>query len=86
MKDIENTVKNRKAELKNSVEVLERIAAEGAVSDSDLRLLIDKIEIGEKDGKLDITVIFNGKFRQHIDLYNNGELDESYTESWYMEL
>ena len=86
MKDIESTVKNRKAELKSSVEVLERIAAEGAISDSDLRLLIDKIEIGEKDGKLDITVIFNGKFRQHIDLYNNGELDESYMESWYMAL
>ena len=47
---------------------------------------IDRIEISEKDGKLDITVIFNGKFRQHIDLYNNGELDESYMESWYMAL
>ena len=86
MKDIESTVKNRKSELKNSTEVLERIAAEGAISDADLRLLIDKIVVGEKDGKLDITVIFNGKFRQHIDIYNNGELDESYMEGWYMAL
>ena len=86
MKNIENTVKNRKSELKNSIEVLERIATEGAISDADLRLLIEKIEIGEKDGKLDVTVIFNGKFRQHIDFYNEGTLDEQYMESWYMAL
>lgn len=32
---------------------------------SDLRMLIDKIEISEKDGKLVINITLNGKFKEH---------------------
>ncbi len=38
---------------------------EGTISDSDLRMLIDKIEISEKDGKLDINITLNGRFKEH---------------------
>ncbi len=86
MKNLELTVKNRKAELKSSIEVLEQIAEQGEISDSDLRLLVDRIEISEKDDKVDVQIILNGKFRQHIDFYNEGTLDEQYMESWYMAL
>ena len=83
LKNIESTVNARKKEIKSSIEALEQIAKDGTISDSDLRLLVEKIEISEKDGKLNITVILNGNFRQHIDLYKDGKLNERYMESWY---
>ena len=46
--------------------IFDKIIADGAVSDSDLRMLIDKIQISEKNGKLDIHIVLNGKFREHI--------------------
>ncbi len=86
MKDIERTVKSRKADILSSIEVFDRIAAEGKISDTDLRLLIEKIIIAEdKNGKLDIEVRINGNFRRHIDIYQNGELTERYMELWWMD-
>lgn len=65
LEDMDNTIKKRKAEMSNSLEVFNRIIDEGTISDSDLRMLIDKIEISEQDGKLDINIILNGKFKEH---------------------
>lgn len=42
-----------------------RFIDEGTISDSDLRMLIDRIIISEKDGKLDINIILNVKFKEH---------------------
>ena len=65
LEDMDNTIKKRKSEISNSIEIFNKIIEEGAISDSDLRMLIDKIIISEKDGKLDISIIFNGKFKEH---------------------
>lgn len=62
---MDNTIKKRKAEISSSIEIFNKIIDEGTISDSDLRMLIDKIEISEKDGKLDISITLNGKFREH---------------------
>lgn len=56
MKDIENTVKERKKQMKKSVELLDGIIADGAISDTHLRMLVDEIVIYEKNGKLDIQI------------------------------
>lgn len=58
---MDDTIKKRKAEISNSVEIFNKIIDEGTISDSDLRMLIDKIEISEKGDKLDIKIILNGK-------------------------
>jgi DNA invertase Pin-like site-specific DNA recombinase len=71
LNNIDDIIKKRKAEIKSSVEVIDKIIEEDAISDSDLRLLIDNIEISERNGKLDIRVTMNGKFTNHIDTYNN---------------
>lgn len=42
-----------------------RFIDEGTISDSDLRMLINRIIISEKDGKLDINIILNVKFKEH---------------------
>lgn len=69
--------KKRKAEMKNSVEIIEEIIKEGAISDTNLRLLVDKIIITEKNQKLKIKINLNAKFQRHKDCYDdNGNLTE----------
>ena len=64
IQDYNSTIKKRKAEMKDSVEIIEEIIKEGAISDANLRLLVDKIIIFEKGKKLKIkdvaTQIQNG--------------------------
>ncbi len=65
LEDMDATIKKRKAEISNSIEIFNKIIDEGEISDSDLRMLVDKIEIYEQNGKLDINIILNGKFKEH---------------------
>ena len=72
-------------ELESSLEVLKRIANENRISDADLRLLIESIRISERDGKLNVEIMLNGNFRRHVDIYRDGELDDSFMEMWIMQ-
>ncbi len=84
MKDIENTVKERKKQMKKSVELLDGIIADGAISDTHLRMLVDETVIHEKNGKLDIQITLNGEFRTHIDYYDeSGDITDRHAEIWY---
>lgn len=84
MKDIENTVKERKKQMKKSVELLDGIIADGAISDTHLRMLVDEVVIHEKNGKLDIQITLNGEFRTHIDYYDeSGDITDRHAEIWY---
>ena len=78
IKSIQNynsTIKKRKAEMKDSVEIIEEIIKEGAISDANLRLLVDKIIITEKNQKLKIKIKLNAKFQRHKNCYDeNGNL------------
>lgn len=70
LEDMDNTIKKRKAEISSNIEIFNKIIDDGTISDSDLRMLIDKIEISETDGKLDISITLNGKFKEHRLNYN----------------
>ena len=84
MKDIETTVKERKTQMEKSVELLDGIIADGAISDTHLRMLVDEIVIYEKNGKLDIQITLNGEFRTHIDYYDeSGDITDRHAEIWY---
>ncbi len=77
IQDYNSTIKKRKAEMKDSVEIIEEIIKEGAISDANLRLLVDKIIIFEKGKKLKIKIKLNAKFQRHKDCYDeNGNLTE----------
>lgn len=65
LEDMDATIQKRKGEISSSIEIFNKIIDEGTISDSDLRMLIDKIEISENDNKLDIKITLNGKFREH---------------------
>lgn len=71
IQDYNSTIKKRKAEMKDSVEIIEEIIREGAISDANLRLLVNKIIIFKKDKKLSIKIKLNAKFQRHKDCYND---------------
>ncbi len=73
LEDMDATINKRKAEISSSIEIFNKIVDECIISDSDLRMLIDKIEISKKDNKLDIKITLNGKFKEHSLNYNELE-------------
>ena len=63
--------------MKSSIDILGEIVKEGAISDSNLRLLIDDIVISECGGKLSINIHLKAAFRSHLDIYDeNGQLTD----------
>ncbi len=71
IQDYNSTIKKRKAEMKDSVQIIEEIIKEGAISDANLRLLVDKIIITEKNKKLKIKIKLNAKFQRHKNCYDD---------------
>lgn len=46
-------------------------------------MLVDKITVSEKNGRLSVKIELNGNFRMHLDTYNeNGEITEKDSEIW----
>ena len=77
IQDYDATIRKRKAEMKSSIDILGEIVKEGAISDSNLRLLIDDIVISECGGKLSINLHLKAAFRSHLDIYDeNGQLTD----------
>ena len=82
--DIETTIKKRKKQMQSSLELIDNIVAEGAISDTHLRMLIDIITVTEKNGELKISITLNGDFRAHFDTYDKfGQIIERYAEIWW---
>ena len=64
------TIRKRKAEMKSSIDILGEIIKDGAISDTNLRMLVDNIVIHEQDGKLSINIDLKAAFCSHLDLYD----------------
>lgn len=69
--DIAKTVKKRKNDLQSSLELMNRIIEEGAISNTHLRMLIDQIIIYDEGGTLRIKITLNGDFTNHSDVYDD---------------
>ena len=67
IKNFEETIRKRKAEIKSGIDMLDEIISEGAISNTHLRMLIKEILIAEVDGKLRIKIQMKAKFSSHID-------------------
>ena len=82
-RNIDATVKKRKKDLKNSMEMLDGIITDGALNDAHLRMLVNQITVSEKNGRLSVKIELNGNFRMHLDTYNeSGEITERDSEIW----
>ena len=77
IRNYEETIRQRKAELKSGIEMMDEIIAERKISDAHLRMLVEKIIIRERDNRLQVEICLKADFRQHIDFYDeNGNLSE----------
>lgn len=79
--NMDATVQKKKAEMKHSIDLLDDIIASGGITNAHLRMLVDKILVGEADGKLEVEICLKAAFMQHYDVYNEFmERIESYEE------
>ena len=63
--------------MKANMELINEIISAGAISDTHLRMLVDKIIITEHNSKLQIEICIKAQFRMHLDFYDeNGEINE----------
>ena len=69
IKDYNTTIKKRKSELKKTVDLIEEIIKDGAISDANLRLLVDEIKIYESDKKLRIEINLKAAFSEHMIIF-----------------
>ena len=83
LQNIEETLRGRQAKLKRDISMMDDILKEGHLSEAHLRLLVDKIYVHEEDGKLSLDICLKAPFRDHMDIYENGEQTECYLSQSY---
>ena len=76
LQNIEETLRSRQAKLKRDISMMGDVLKEGHLSEAHLRLLVDKIYVHEEDGKLSLDICLKAPFRDHLDIYENGEQTE----------
>ena len=69
IKDYNTTIKKRKSEIKQTVDLIEEIVKDGAISNANLRLLVDEIKIYESDKRLKIEINLKANFTKHFEIY-----------------
>jgi len=70
-RDMDAAFKKKRAESKKSLSLLDEIIENGGISDTHLRILVEKIIITEIGGKLDIEICLKAAFRGHYDIYDD---------------
>ena len=81
--NLDGMFKERRKELKKSIDLLGDITNAGAISDAHLRMLVDEIRIFDEGGRLRIQITLNGRFRTHFDFYDDdGNEIDRINEMW----
>lgn len=53
------------------------ILRDDKMSEAHLKMLVEKILVHEEDGKLDLEIRLKAPFRDHLDIFENGERTDS---------
>ena len=70
MRKFDELSKKRRDELMSTAELLDEVLLEPYISDANMRLLVRKINVHEnEDGSLDVTLEFNGEFKDSSSVY-----------------
>lgn len=83
LQNIEATLRSRQANLKRDISMMDDILKEGKLSEAHLRMLVEKIYVHEEDGKLSLNICLKAPFRDHMDVYENGEQTECWLSQAY---
>ena len=73
LQNISEMLRSRQAKLKRDISLIDDILREGKMSEAHLRMLVEKILVHEEDGKLDLDIRLKAPFRDHLDIFENGE-------------
>ena len=83
LQNIEATLRSRQSRLKRDISMMDDILKEGKLSEAHLRMLVERIYVHEEDGKLSLNICLKAPFRDHIDVYENGEQTECWLSQDY---
>lgn len=74
--NLEETVKKRRKAIKENIDMLDSIVAEGAISNVNLRLLVQEIQILDVgDGEIAAVIVINGPFNEYGEVFaENGDV------------
>ena len=73
LQNISEMLRSRQAKLKRDISLIDDILREGKMSEAHLRMLVEKILVHEEDGRLDLEIRLKAPFRDHLDIFENGE-------------
>ena len=73
LQNISEMLRSRQAKLKRNISLIDDILRDGKMSEAHLRMLVEKILVHEEDGKLDLEIRLKAPFRDHLDIFENGE-------------
>ena len=73
LQNISEMLRSRQTKLKRDISLIDDILQEGKMSEAHLRMLVEKILVHEEDGKLDLEIRLKAPFRDHLDIFENGE-------------
>ena len=77
LQDIDETIKKRRNEIKNDIDLLDKIIKDGAISDTNLRLLVSEILVSEKDNQIQLVISMKASFRTYSEKYGKDGIIES---------
>ena len=73
LQNISEMLRSRQAKLKRDISLIDDILQDGKMSEAHLKMLVEKILVHEEDGKLDLEIKLKAPFRDHLDVFENGE-------------
>ena len=77
LQNISEMLRSRQAKLKRDISLIDDILQDGEMSEAHLRMLVEKVLVHEEDGKLDLEIRLKAPFRDHLDIFENGERTDS---------
>ncbi len=73
LKNLGEAVRRRKAEMKTSLDLLDCIVRDEAISDTHLRMLVERVIIHEQNKQIQIEVQFKAAFHWHMTLLDTAK-------------
>lgn len=77
LQNMSEMLRSRQAKLKRDISLIDDILQGGKMSEAHLKMLVEKILVHEEDGKLDLEIRLKAPFRDHLDIFENGERTDS---------
>jgi len=78
LENLSDTIRKKQATIKKDISMIDDILAADKISEAQLRLLIDHIEISETEAGLDVKIVIKAPFRTHMEEYDeSGEVVDS---------